>query len=221
MGKIKDFYNRIVTPLFPNRCPFCFAILKENQYSCKKCRKTFPPHGICQGVSYGYRCTSALPYFGKFKRAVLRYKFHNKTRYSKHLAHLLAIDIKRSYEDIVFDYVTYVPMHTKDFEKRGYNQCELLAKELSYLLGIPYKKTLVKVKHTKPQHKLSAKKRRKNLKGAFKVIDKKLVKDKSVLIIDDIVTTGTTLGECAKALQKAHPTHICCATILATGNLYC
>lgn len=219
MNKVKDRKSKIISLIFPNRCPFCFSLIKDSEYSCDKCSKTFPPNGICQGVG-GYRCISALPYHGKFKRAVINFKFHNKTRYAKHLSHILAKDIKHSYEDIVFDYITYVPMHAKDLKKRGYNQCELLAKELSKELNIPYKETLIKIKRTKPQHTLSAQKRRQNLKGAFRVIDKNLINNKTVLLIDDIVTTGTTLSECSKTLQKANPSQIYCATVLTTANLY-
>lgn len=121
---------------------------------------------------------------------------------------------------MVFDLITFVPMHPIPLKKRGYNQSELLANELSKLMGIPCVSTLTKIKNTKPQHSLTAKKRRKNLKGAFRIVDKKNVSGRCVLIIDDVVTTGTTLGECAKTIQKGNPALICCATVLSTGDLY-
>ena len=173
-----------------------------------------------QGVPGGYRCSCAHLYKGQFKNGIRSFKFKQKTQYSKQLAYFLHKSIERNFPDMVFDYITYVPMHEKSERKRGYNQCELLANDLSKLMRIPCRRTLLKTKNTTPQHKLSASKRRTNLKGAFKVIDKKMVLGKSILIIDDIVTTGSTLGECAKTLQRCKPAHICCATVFASGHLY-
>lgn len=203
----------------PEHCPFCTTVIEHDELCCKSCLKSTPANGILQGVTGGYRCTSVHLYKGKLKRGMLRFKFKRKTQYSEQLAFFLYQNIERNYPDMVFDYITYVPMHEKSQRKRGFNQCELLAKDLSKLMQIPCRTSLAKTKNTTPQHKLSRKKRRTNLKGAFKVIDKKAVCGKSILIIDDIVTTGSTLGECAKTLQKCKPAHICCATVLASGRI--
>lgn len=220
MSKLKKLFKLITASLHPERCPYCHRVIKEDNYACKKCKKSFPQFGIFQGVKGGYKCSSVFPYKGKYKRAVLSFKFRRKTRYAPQLAVVLSSNIKRNYENMVFDLITYVPMHKKPLRKRGYNQSELLAKELSKIMGIPCVGLLEKTKNTKPQCNLSAKERRNNLKGVFKLTDKKRVSGRCILIIDDIVTTGTTLGECASALQKGNPAHICCATILATANLY-
>lgn len=217
LGYIADFFYK---QIYPNRCLFCRTLIDEDKVLCASCHKKLPVHGVCQGTRGGYRCSAAFIYHGKPKHAVLRFKFKGKTSFAEKFAQLLATDVKRSYEDMIFDYITYVPMHKKAKKKRGYNQSELLAKELSKILGIPCVETLTKIKHTKPQHKLKSKERLKNLKGVFKITDKNLIKDKSILIIDDIITTGTTLGECAKTLQKANPSLICCETILTTARLY-
>ena len=214
------FFNSIINLLMPKRCPFCTNVIEEDQLCCNDCLKALPTHGIMHGVAGGYKCSSVNLYKGKLKCGVLRFKFKRKTQYSKQLAYFLHKSIEHNYPDMVFDYITYVPMHEKSEHKRGFNQCELLAKDLSELLKIPYCATLTKIKETTPQHKLSCRKRRTNLRGAFKVIDKKMVLGKSILIIDDIVTTGSTLGECAKTLQRCKPNHICCATVLTRSRLY-
>lgn len=207
--------------LYPDRCPYCNKIVENQECACSKCKKDIPSIGITQGVASGYRCCSPLTYNGKFKRAVLNFKFRNRTQYSPQFAYLLAKQIKQSYPDMIFDYITYVPMHKKDLRKRGYNQSELLARDLSELLQIPYKETLEKTKQIKPQHETkSVSERRANIKGAFKVIDKSKIKGKSILLLDDIVTTGATLGECAKVLDKAKPAFIRCVTLLSVANLY-
>ena len=105
-------------------------------------------------------------------------------------------------------------------KKRGYNQSQLLSKALSSLLDIPYQDTLRKIKRTKKQHRLKYAERKTNLTGAFEVIDKELIKDKRILLIDDIVTSGYTLGNCAKKLSSAKPELICCATIASAQGKY-
>ena len=204
----------------PQRCPFCYRIIEKNEKTCKRCEKDIPVYGIFQGVKGGYRCSSAFLYTGKFKRAVLNFKLRHKKQYSPQLAFFIAKSVERNFPDMIFDYITFVPTYKKSSNKYGYNQSELLAKDLSELLRIPCYPTLVKTRKTKPQHDLCAKLRSTNLKGAFKVIDKEIIKGRSILLIDDIVTTGSTLGECAKTLEKGKPSKICCATVLASGILY-
>lgn len=220
MGKFKTLLKDIQLLLMPKRCPFCYNAIEQNETICKRCEKDIPVHSVFQGVKGGYRCSSAFLYKGKFKRAVLNFKFRHKRQYSPQLAFFLEKSIEQNYSDMVFDYITFVPMHPKRLKGRGYNHSELLAYDLSRLMNIPCVPTLNKIKHTKYQHDLNAKLRSTNLKGAFKLIDKKTVNGRSILLIDDIITTGSTLGECAKTLQKAKPSQICCATVLASGNLY-
>lgn len=216
---LKIFISKFSALIFPHRCPFCLALTDSEHFACDKCKKDIPANGVFQGVG-GYRCCSALLYHGKFKQAVLRFKFKGKTEYAKPFARLIYDEIKRSYPDTEFDYITYVPMYKKDEKKRGYNQCELIANELSELTGIECIKALNKKKHTKPQHKLPAKERKTNLKGAFEAVNIYKVENSTILLLDDIVTTGSTLSECAKTLQKAKPAQICCATLISVANLY-
>lgn len=220
MRKLNNLLKKISILLMPQRCPFCCRVIEQDQTTCKRCEKDIPVHAVFQGVKGSYKCSSAFLYSGKFKRAVINFKFNHKKQYSPQLAFFLSKCIEQNYPDMVFDCITYVPMHNIAEKKRGYNQCELLAKDLSKLMNLPCHQMLIKTKATKPQHSLNAKLRSTNLNGAFKVSDKKLVKGKSILLIDDIVTTGSTLGECAKTLQKAKPSQICCATVLASANLY-
>ncbi|MBE6824788.1 MAG: ComF family protein [Ruminococcaceae bacterium] len=219
-SKVKNFYNNLLIFLFPDRCPYCKRIVEKGEYACDRCKSDIPKVGISQGVMGGYRCAAPLHYHGSFRRAILGFKFFDKKQYANQFAQLMEKEVERSFPDMIFDYITYVPMYKKDEKKRGYNQSELLAKELSNQMGIPYVKTLSKPKKTPHQRNLNANQRRKNLKGAFKLIDKSIVENKSILLLDDIVTTGTTLGECSKTLQKANPSMICCVTLLSTGHLY-
>lgn len=215
LTKIKKALHNIALLLYPNRCPFCRKVIEHNEHVCKECVKEMPKDPIIRGVFRGHRCVSLLPYLSKYKTALASFKFKNKTQYAQQFANIMADLINDCYYDTVFDYVTFVPMHEKELKKRGYNQSELLAKQLSSILKIPYLSTLDKIKHTSPQHTLSVKDRRKNLLGAFNALDKNLIKDKTILLIDDIITTGSTLDECVKTLEKAKPQLVCCATLIS------
>lgn len=161
----------------------------------------------------GYPCVSTFPYTDHFKSAVVRFKFNNRRQYAYQMAQMMAATIRREYPEENFDLITYVPLHKERYKERGYNQCELLAKKLSRILGVPAVATLCKIKNTKPQHTMQGtKEREKNVKNAYKIINKDLVKNKKILLIDDIITTGHTLGECAKTLDKHKPSGIFCAT---------
>ena len=217
---LKKSLHNIVAFLYPSLCPFCLSVIDTDEYACKECKSDMPPYGVFQGVNDGYRCCSPLVYDGKFRNALILFKFKRKKQYTKAFARIMYEQVQKSYPDYVFDYITYVPMHRKDKKKRGFNQSQLLAKELSKLMNIGCFSTLVKIKQTTPQHKLEGKERRTNLRGAFKIIDKSLINGRHILIVDDVVTTGSTLYECSKTLEKGKPSQICCATLLSTAHLY-
>ncbi len=216
-----EFVRKLTALFYPERCPYCSALVEATQIACAGCydeirRKHIPiPAG-----ARGFRCISTFAYDGRVRRMILRLKYHDRTQYIPQIAELLIKDIENAYSDMDFDFITAVPMYKKDLHKRVYNQSALLAKELGRLLDLPYLETINKIKKTKKQHHLNYKERKTNLKGAFKVIDKDLVKGKKILIIDDIITSGYTLGECCKVLAKSKPELICCATIASAQNKY-
>lgn len=207
-------YHRVISLLFPERCPFCNAVIEAEDIACARCMATLKEkqQPIIRGAM-GYRCISSFIYDGKVRKMLIGIKYYERVQHIRQAASILAKDIRSCYNDIPFDLITTVPMHPKDQRQRGYNQCELLSKELSKLLGVPFEHTLVKVKRTKKQHKLRYRERKTNLSGAFKLIDMERVRDKRILLIDDIVTSGCTLGACCKTLNKAKPLLLCCATI--------
>ena len=200
--------------VYRERCPYCRDLIKTGRIACDDCMKKIGTlqKPIIRGA-YGYRCISSFLYGGTVRRMILRIKYHDRIQYIPQVAVILEKDIRKVYGEYRFDVISSVPMHEIDLKERRYNQSELLARELSKRLDIPYAELLIKVKHTKKQQSCSYKERKTNLRGAFKITDKTLVNGRNILMIDDIITTGETLGACCKTLNRSKPGIICCATI--------
>ncbi len=125
----------------------------------------------------------------------------------------------REYSETDFDYICFVPFTESKKRKRDFNQAEVLANELSALTGIPVLDALECIYDTPPQHSLSRIYRKGNVFGIYEVKDKKAVKDKKFLLVDDIKTTGASLDECAKMLRIYEAQSVNCITFaVASGN---
>ena len=160
-------------------------------------------------LSYGF-------YGGILKSLILKFKYESNYNVGYLLANFLIEIIKESEIDI--DIICYIPMIRKDERKRRINQCKLIANEIGYNLNIPVSNCIKKVKHTKEQKKLTKEERIKNLIGAFEVTSNEDIKNKRVLLIDDVMTTGATIGECTKILKKSGVKEIIVLTI-AKSNI--
>ena len=216
-----EYLRYLVTLIYPERCPYCSDLIEPLQLACEDCYDELRrKHLAIPSGARGFRCISSFVYDGKVRRMILRIKYRDRTQYIKQITDILADDINRAYGENAFDLITFVPMYGADERKREYNQSELLAKALSKRLCIPCLNTLKKVKKTKKQHTLKYSERKTNLSGAFRLIDKELIEGKSVLIVDDIITSGYTLGVCSKTLSKGKPRMICCATIASAQGKY-
>lgn len=113
-----------------------------------------------------------------------------------------------------YEIITSVPISKKRKKERGYNQSELIAKEISKKLNIKYEKNvLYKVKNTVAQSKLNKRQREENARGVYEIRNKKEINKKKILLIDDIYTTGSTVNECSRVLQKIYPQKIGIFTI--------
>lgn len=216
-----SFIRRLTAFFYPERCPYCGTLIEACRIACPNCLEDIKSrHKPIRGGARGFRCLSTFVYDGRVRRMILRMKYHDRVQYIPQIAVILSADIKAEYGDSAFDLITCVPMYHSDLRQREYNQSALLAKELADQLGIPYQPTLQKVKKTKKQHRLTYRERKNNLSGAFKLIDKEIVKGKRLLIVDDIITSGFTLGNCCRVLSRAHPALLCCATIASARQPY-
>jgi ComF family protein len=171
-------------------CPTCNRISKTGT-TCPSCRRKSSLNGA---ISYGYFKDPIL------KEIIHGYKYQRIGALSKTLASFL-VDLIRE-EEVTFDVVTFVPITKVRESWRGFNQAELLAKEITREFEVPLVK-LIKTKETKTQVGLTRKERLKNVSGSFRILKPANLAGKKVLLVDDVITTGTTLSECAKILKKA------------------
>ena len=228
---ITNFLKRIIRLIYPNYCLSCQININENGYFCSDCYQdlkfiSVPKCDICSkpiidNISNRQQqilcvdCIANKPNYDKIftifaynyliKKIIINLKYHRQTSNSKKIAQIIYSNFANDLKN--FDLIIAVPLHLTRLRKRHFNQSTLIAKHLAIMLDQKLKfhsKILVKTKNTKPQTILSKKSRIKNLKNAFTVPVKyrHLVIDKKVLLIDDVITTGTTIDYCSKTLKK-------------------
>jgi ComF family protein len=191
--------------LFPPKCPFCGRILEKGEEGlCFRCQRTLPwTTGINEPVDFCDVSLSPLRYQNSVREAVHRYKF----RYGRMHSHLLGRLMEQCLHDRwsePVDLIVWVPLSKKHRRKRGYDQAELLALRVSELSGIPVLGALEKIRDTETQSRIEKpSERRANVLGAYRVKAGVELTGKRVVLVDDVVTSGATLSECASCLRMA------------------
>ena len=196
----------ILDLFYPPRCAFCHKFVESSEgIFFPQCRKVLPyTHGEGQRkkVAHTDKCLSPLYYEGLVRQSLLRYKFHSATAYAAVYGEILSKYIDEN--GISCDIITWIPLSKKRKRTRGYDQAELIAEEIARIKGLKCVPLIRKVKDTKAQSKTgNAEKRRANISGAYSLCSGAEVKDKRILLVDDIVTTGSTFAEAASVLKKA------------------
>lgn len=230
--------NFLVELLFPRRCPVCDKpVDKMGNYICKKCQEHIryvqSPYCLkcgkelktsteeycedCKNAAHIFDRGRAVYEYESIKEAVYRFKYAGRREFAeffgKQTADILGKEIKGWKPDVIVP----VPLHKEREKKRGYNQAALLAKEVSKCLDIPVNdKIIYRSRATVPQKELNGKERQNNLKNAFK-IGQNDVKLKTIIVVDDIYTTGATMDEMAQCLKSAGAEKIYCIS-LAIGR---
>jgi len=220
--------SKIIDSFLPPRCINCGKVIPNDDGLCEDCfqeitfisspycRKCGSPLyeetsskkrlcGRCSGrKSSPYRLArSAFEYDEASKNMILSFKFWDKTENAKVLGKCLTIASKDILEEGA-DIIVPIPLHFTRLFKRRYNQSALLARELSKLTGLKVDFiSVIRHKKTRPQVEFSGRARVKNVRGAFSVKNIDKIKGQRIILIDDVMTTGSTLMECAKALNKA------------------
>lgn len=205
--KISQAALNLVFPIF---CQGCGKNLPCNSriYLCQGCfeklRQSSPPlHTLADKNSFFKQAWHCYRYEGLIKELVHKFKYHKKLYIKNTLVELLyAFTVNHTqYQDI--DIIAAVPMHIADERKRGFNQSDILAKELSLRLNIKYaKRPILKLRRTREQINLKKRERLKNIKNAFAPGDTAPLKGRDVLLVDDVFTTGATTNECSRTLTK-------------------
>lgn len=191
------------------RCgiPFKFSYTLEDNpdYLCGNCRNTLPLF---------HKALSACRYSGIMKEILIAYKYQNKPHMG---SDLVSIMLKFQAEKILKlspELIIAVPLHIKRLRERGYDQSYILADGIGRYLNIPVScGNLIRTLHTAPQVDLTGEERLKNVKGAFSILDSSELKDRAILLIDDVFTTGATIRECTKIIRGAAAAKVYVLTI--------
>lgn len=214
---------------YPSFCELCASLLElpGEKVICRSCWESMIPHSaslcLCCGRFFEagveshlcQECVQKRPLFtchrsfgrykGKLKDAILLFKYRRLQVLGKDFARLIIRTLGKE-ESIWWkaDMVIPVPLHPKRKKARGFNQAQVMAEEIARIKGINLEDSvLVKTKNVPPQTFLEFEEREENVKGAFRVVAKERIERKTLILVDDVYTTGSTVKECSLVLRKA------------------
>jgi len=193
-------------------CSECLRALAVDPYpACPRCAATVGPHtdttdgcAACRGTSLGFEAALRLgPYDGRLRDAVLQMKSPAGEGLAEMMGRVASEVAREPLRSAGVEVVVPVPLHWRRRWGRGYNQAAAVARELAAGLGVPFEIALCRVRNTPPQVGATAAARRENVRGAFRANRNSNVAGRSVLLVDDVMTTGSTASEAARTLRAA------------------
>jgi ComF family protein len=197
-----------VAPIHSPLCPVCgvpFAVEDGIDHPCGPCLTARPPFT---------RARSASRFEGTVQELVHRFKYGKKIHLARPLGLLTARALVDFSKEAGSDFIVPVPLHRKRLRERGFNQSQLLGRVLAKQWSIPLSvNNLRRVRWTEPQVGLPASERERNVRGAFAVADYARFREKRLLLVDDVYTTGSTVEECARTLKRAGASEVCVITV--------
>lgn len=208
--------TRLLDLLYPPKCVFCGKLLTEEEKDvCACCQESLPcrREGSALVDAGGYPCAVAFYYEEPVRSAVRALKFYRSPSRAavlgSYIAEAAALELPGE-----FDAVTYAPVSGLRRMRRGYDQAELLARAASGSWGVPVEKTLRKKRNNPAQTSVRAREaRRANVQGVYTALEEARIRGRRFLLIDDVCTTGSTLGACAQALMDAGAASVVCAAL--------
>ena len=210
--------HRVLDLLYPPKCTFCGKLLSQEETDlCRQCREDAPVFRKANfRISFVAGWTCVWYYKDTVRESLLRYKFSHRRNYASAYGRALAMQLQTSgFDD--FDVLTWVPVSGLRKWKRGYDQVELLAKAVARELGVTAVPCLKKRRNNRPQSRITgAAQRRANVLGMYRITDSEIIRDQRILLLDDIITTGATVSECAKTLLLAGAKDVRCAAVACT-----
>lgn len=216
---MSDFTRRLLDIFYVRPCVICGRPVKVSDKInlCHGCISVAERYG--QTNKTGDRISvSVLPYEKHIRRAMGRFKFRNKKYYGYTFAKLIHQRLRKAVWYGNINCVTCVPMKGR---KRLYNQSAVIARQVAERIGVPFAEdALIKVKDNPPFYKLSRSERLRLIKGAFDIGDDLSFVGKRVLLVDDIYTTGVTIGECRRVLMMNGAAEVYCATVCYGVNTH-
>jgi competence protein ComFC len=239
--RLKSWLNEFLSCVFPSRCvacgspvsmsahdacPACLASIIPPADGCPRCggmlvdekclvcgdRAFYPDRNICAGE-----------YRGALEAILKSYKFDSRARLHRPLSVLACRALEGA--GIGFDLITAVPMSPKKRWKRGFNQSELVARALAGVLGTGYRRVLKERRGARRQREMRRTDRFINVLDRYAAVDRRIIRGARILIVDDILTTGATINECARTLKNAGAAGVYSLTLARAGikkleNLY-
>ncbi|NLV37412.1 MAG: ComF family protein [Clostridiaceae bacterium] len=226
---MRRFFSKVISLIYPPKCIFCKQLLEHDAsiYVCDSCYEKLPflkmeimsvftdaGNNHCDGV------VSVFEYTGVVKESLIRFKFYNEPSYYKTYARVIDDRVSKLLDMNDYQLVMSVPLHKDREFSRGYNQAYLISKELSRTIKLKEcSGAIVRSRQTQTQSLLDKQRRSQNVMGAFEVTKPAKVAGKSILLVDDIFTTGATLEECSRVLKAAGAAKVT-AVVVATGRRY-
>lgn len=191
-----------------HQCTTCSRYIISTEGTCQKCAEEQPP--FVKAIAVG-------PYRGIIKESLSSLKYRGDRKLAVPFGRLLAQKVRSQIKPADIDVIIPVPLHEEKRLLRGFNQAELIAREVGKHLRKPVMpQILIKKTETPAQAHLSQKEREANLKGSFSVVASGKIRQARVLLVDDIFTTGNTAAECTRALLQVGAKKVYVATV-ATG----
>lgn len=219
LGKIHFLCQEIERLVFPTCCLICGKL--TNKILCNECKKELYKKAIFKVEDnknkdlYFEKHIYIFLYKDKIRNLILDYKFNDKSYLYKLFSKIIIKNEKICGILKKYDIIIPVPIHKKRKKQRGYNQSDLVAKQITYEIpSLEYENKIIeKAKNTLPQSSLNKKQREENVKNVYKIVNKEKIKNKKIIIFDDIYTTGSTANAIAKILKQNGAKEILILTI--------